>query len=455
MSKVLNEALQASDKAHFLHPFSDFKEMSQNGTRLVSQAEDVYIYSSEGKLLDGMSGLWCCNLGYSQQSIVDAVAKQLQELPYYNSFFQCSHPPAIQLAEELAKIAPDHINNVFYTNSGSEGNDTVIRLVRRYWDLKGQPYKRVIISRKNAYHGSTVAAASLGGMGFMHEQFNVLPDIVHVDQPYWFGEGGDLTPDELGLKAAKSLEDKILELGVENVACFIAEPIQGAGGVIIPPVTYWPEVKRILNKYDILFVSDEVIFGFGRTGKWFGCDYYDTKPDLINFAKAVTNGYQPLGGVMIADKVADVLKADGGEFGHGFTYSGHPAACAAALATLKIIHEQNIVENVEKVSGPYFAKRIQQLADHPLVGEVRSVGMVGAIELVKDKASRTRFSDDGDAGAACRDASIKNGLVMRATGDTMIIAPPLIMTLEQIDELFDKAKLALDETQKVMAEKFG
>ena len=455
MSKVLNEALQASDKAHFLHPFSDFKEMGQNGTRLVSQAEDVYIYSSEGKLLDGMSGLWCCNLGYSQQSIVDAVAKQLQELPYYNSFFQCSHPPAIQLAEELAKIAPDHINNVFYTNSGSEGNDTVIRLVRRYWDLKGQPDKRVIISRKNAYHGSTVAAASLGGMGFMHEQFNVLPDIVHVDQPYWFGEGGDLTPDELGLKAAKSLEDKILELGEENVACFIAEPIQGAGGVIIPPVTYWPEVKRILNKYDILFVSDEVIFGFGRTGKWFGCDYYDTKPDLINFAKAVTNGYQPLGGVMIADKVADVLKADGGEFGHGFTYSGHPAACAAALATLKIIHEQNIVENVDKVSGPYFSKRLQQLADHPIVGEVRSVGMVGAIELVKDKASRTRFSDNSDAGAACRDASIANGLVMRATGDTMIIAPPLIMTLAQMDELFDKAKLALDETQKVMAEKFG
>ncbi len=455
MSKLSNEALQASDKAHFLHPFSDFKEMGHNGTRLVSQAEDIYIHSSEGKLLDGMSGLWCCNLGYSQQAIVDAVGKQLQELPYYNSFFQCSHPPAIQLAEELAKIAPDHINNVFYTNSGSEGNDTVIRLVRRYWDLKGQPDKRVIISRKNAYHGSTVAAASLGGMGFMHEQFNVLPDIVHVDQPYWFGEGGDLTPDELGLKAAKSLEDKILELGVENVACFIAEPIQGAGGVIIPPVTYWPEVKRILNKYDILFVSDEVIFGFGRTGKWFGCDYYDTKPDLINFAKAVTNGYQPLGGVMIADKVADVLKADGGEFGHGFTYSGHPAACAAALATLKIIHEQNIVENVDKVSGPYFSKRLQQLADHPIVGEVRSVGMVGAIELVKDKASRTRFSDNSDAGAACRDASIANGLVMRATGDTMIIAPPLIMTLEQIDELFDKAKLALDDTQKVMTEKFG
>lgn len=455
MSELSNEALQASDKAHFLHPFSDFKEMGHNGTRLVSQAEDIYIHSSEGKLLDGMSGLWCCNLGYSQQAIVDAVAKQLQELPYYNSFFQCSHPPAIQLAEELAKIAPDHINNVFYTNSGSEGNDTVIRLVRRYWDLKGQPDKRVIISRKNAYHGSTVAAASLGGMGFMHEQFNVLPDIVHVDQPYWFGEGGDLTPDELGLKAAKSLEDKILELGVENVACFIAEPIQGAGGVIIPPVTYWPEVKRILNKYDILFVSDEVIFGFGRTGKWFGCDYYDIKPDLINFAKAVTNGYQPLGGVMIADKVADVLKADGGEFGHGFTYSGHPAACAAALATLKIIHEQNIVENVDKVSGPYFSKRLQQLADHPIVGEVRSVGMVGAIELVKDKASRTRFSDNSDAGAACRDASIANGLVMRATGDTMIIAPPLIMTLEQIDELFDKAKLALDDTQKVMTEKFG
>lgn len=448
--------LQSIDSEHFLHPFTDYKDLANKGSRIISKAEGIYIYTSEGqKLLDGMSGLWCCNLGYSQPAIVKAVAEQLQQLPYYNSFFQCSTPPAIELSKQLASIAPEHINHVFYTNSGSEGNDTIIRLISRYWDLKGQADKRYIISRNNAYHGSTIAAASLGGMDFMRKQFNVLPNIVHVDQPYWFDEGGDLSPDELGVKAAQSLEAKIQELGEENVAAFIAEPIQGAGGVIIPPQTYWPEVKRILAKYDILFVSDEVIFGFGRTGKWFGCDYYDTKPDLINFAKAVTNGYQPLGGVMISDKVADVLKADGGEFGHGFTYSGHPAACAAALATLKIMHDENIVETVENDTGPYFQQRLAELNDHPLVGETRSLGLVGAIELVKDKSTRERYGSDGEAGAICRDASLANDLVMRATGDTMIIAPPLIITKEQIDELIEKVTAAIDQSYQQLQAEFA
>jgi len=456
MTEHVTEDLQATDADHFLHPFTDFKDLAEKGSRIITKAEGPYIFTNEGqKLLDGMSGLWCCNLGYSQPAIADAVAAQMKQLPYYNSFFQCSHPPAIELSKELASIAPDHMNNVFYTSSGSEGNDTVIRLVRRYWDVKKQPNKRIIISRENAYHGSTVAAASLGGMSFMHKQFATLPDIVHIAQPYWFKDGGDLTREDFGLQAARALEDKILELGVDNVAAFIAEPIQGAGGVIIPPETYWPEVQKILNKYDILFISDEVIFGFGRTGKWFGCDYYGTKPDFINFAKAVTNGYQPLGGVMIGDKVADVLKSDGGEFGHGFTYSGHPAACAAALATIKILKEQNIVGNIAERTGPYFQARMAELSDHPLVGEVRTLGLVGAIELVKDKQTRERFDDDATAGAVCRDASIINDLVMRATGDTMIIAPPLIISHEQVDELVTKAKLALDETLHILQAKFG
>lgn len=455
-SKKSKSELQVIDSQHFLHPFTDFKALGEQGSRIIDRAEGAYIYIQEGaKLLDGMSGLWCCNLGYSQQAITDAVTAQLQQLPYYNSFFQCTHPPAIELSQQLANIAPEHINNVFYTNSGSEGNDTVIRLIRRYWDLKDQPNKRVIISRDNAYHGSTIAAASLGGMDFMRKQFNVLPDVVHIDQPYWFDEGGDLSPEEFGIKAAQSLETKILELGVDNVAAFIAEPIQGAGGVIVPPTSYWPEIKKILAKYDILFVSDEVIFGFGRTGEWFGCDYYDTKPDLINFAKAVTNGYQPLGGVMISDKVADVLKADGGEFGHGFTYSGHPAACAAALATLKIMHDENIVGNVASNTGPYFQARLAELNDHPLVGETRSLGLVAAIELVQDKAARTRFGSDCVAGALCRDAALACGLVMRATGDTMIVAPPLILSKEQIDELIEKVRSALDITYQQLQQKFS
>ncbi|MCR8922860.1 aspartate aminotransferase family protein [Dasania sp. GY-MA-18] len=456
MTQHSTKDFQAADAQHYLHPFTDFKDLASKGSRIITKAEGAYIYTNDGqKLLDGMSGLWCCNLGYTQPAINKAVADQMNELPYYNSFFQCSHPAAIELSKELASVSPAHMNNVFYTNSGSEGNDTVLRLVRRYWDLKKQPNKRVIISRENAYHGSTVAAASLGGMSYVHNQFGKLPNIEHVAQPYWFKEGGELSREEFGVQAAKALEDKILELGVENVAAFIAEPIQGAGGVIIPPETYWPEVQKILNKYDILFVSDEVIFGFGRTGKWFGCDYYGTKPDLINFAKAVTNGFQPLGGVMIGDKVADVLKSDGGEFAHGFTYSGHPAACAAALATIKIMKDENIVDKVANDLGPYFGKRMAELSDHPMVGEVRTLGMVGAIELVKNKETRERYDSDGTAGATCRDASIANDLVMRATGDNMIIAPPLTLTHEQIDELVTKAKAALDQAYETLQAKFG
>ncbi|WP_339673437.1 aspartate aminotransferase family protein [Dasania marina] len=456
MTQHSTKDLQAADAQHFLHPFTDFKDLASKGSRIITKAEGAYIYTNEGqKLLDGMSGLWCCNLGYTQPAIVEAVTEQMKVLPYYNSFFQCSHPAAIELSKVIADLAPAHMNNVFYTNSGSEGNDTVLRFIARYWDLKKQPNKRIVISRQNSYHGSTVAAASLGGMSFMHKQFATLPNIEHIAQPYWYGESGDLSREEFGLQAARALEEKILELGEENVAAFIAEPIQGAGGVIIPPETYWPEVQRILNKYDVLFVSDEVIFGFGRTGKWFGCDYYGTKPDFINFAKAVTNGFQPLGGVIVGDKVADVLKSDGGDFAHGFTYSGHPAACAAALATIKIIKDEKIIENVAENTGPYFQKRMAELSDHPLVGEVRTLGLVGALELVKNKATRERYDSDGTAGALCRDASIANDLVMRATGDTMIISPPLILSKEQIDELVTKAKAALDQAYEELQAKFG
>lgn len=448
------QSQKALDSAHYLHPFTDFRDLSEKGSRIISSAQGCYIQDEEhGRLLDGMSGLWCCNLGYTQPKIVEAVYTQLKTLPFYNSFFQCTNMPAAELAERLTSVAPDYINNVFYTNSGSEGNDTILRLIARYWDLKEQPDKRYVISRKNAYHGSTIAAATLGGMGFMHEQFHTIPNIEHVDQPYWYAEGGDLSPEEFGIKAAQSLEKKILQLGEDNVAAFIAEPIQGAGGVIIAPDSYWVEIRRIVEKYDILFVSDEVICGFGRTGKWFGFEHYNMRPDLINFAKAVTNGFQPLGGVLVGDRVADVLKARGGEFGHGFTYSGHPVPCAAALATLDIIQNEKIIERVATDIGPYFKQQLQTLADHELVGEVRSLGMMAALELVEDKAARRRYPQDLGAGGICRDACIRRGLVMRATGDTMIIAPPLIMTRTQVDELVSKARQALDDTAGILREK--
>lgn len=446
------KAWQALDSSHYLHPFTDFKELGEQGARIITRADGAYIFDSEGnKILDGMSGLWCCSLGYGQERIVEAVAAQLHELPYYNSFFQCAHPPVIELASRLADVAPAHMNNVFFTGSGSEANDTCLRLLRRYWDLCEKPDKRYVIGRKNGYHGSTIAGASLGGMGFMHKQFETLSYVDHVDQPYWYGEGGDSDPEVFGLEVAGSLEKKILELGADKVAAFIAEPIQGAGGVIVPPASYWPEIQRICQQYDVLLISDEVICGFGRTGEWFGADYFNVQADLMSFAKAVTNGYQPLGGVLVGDRMADVLKADGGEFAHGYTYSGHPAACAAALATLDIMQEQNIVGHVKDELGPYLQQRWAELAEHPLVGQTRGVGFLGAMELVKDKSSRARFDDDGSAGSACRVAAIEGGLVMRAVGDTMIIAPPLTIDRTQIDELIDKASIALDKAAKALS----
>lgn len=444
--------LQQHDRDHLLHPFTDFNDLGKQGTRVITSAEGAYISDIDGrKMLDAMSGLWCCNLGYSRREISEAIYEQLNTLPFYNSFFQCTTVPAIELADLLAEVTPAHMNNVFFTGSGSEANDTNLRIIRRYWDLQDQPEKRVIISRKNAYHGSTIGGASLGGMSGMHKQFKGLDDIEHIQQPYWFEEGGDMSPEEFGVYAARCLDEKIQALGPDKVAAFIAEPIQGAGGVIIPPETYWPEVKKVLDQYDILLVMDEVIFGFGRTGEWFASDYYGLQPDLMTFAKAVTNGYFPLGGTMVSDRVAEVIKAKGGEFTHGYTYSAHPAACVAGLATLNILRDEKIIENVRDNTGPYLAKRWAELSEHPIVGESRTLGFVGALELVKDKERRMRFDDDCTAGATCRDMSIKNGLVMRATGDTMIIAPPLILTIEQIDELVEKARRALDDTAKFMA----
>ena len=284
-----------------------------------------------------MSGLWCVALGYGRKELSDAAYKQLLELPYYNSFFQSTTPPAIELARILKEVTPPQFNHVFYTGSGSEANDTLVRLVRRYWQLLGNPERNVIISRWNGYHGSTIAGASLGGMKPMHEQLGPdggLPGIVHINQPYWFGEGGDLSPAEFGLKCARELEQKIEEVGPHRVAAFIGEPVQGAGGLVIPPETYWPEIQRIVDKYGILFASDEVICGFGRTGQWFGCEHYGTRPDFMTMAKALSSGYLPIGGLMVGDRVADVLIDKGGEFFHGFTYSGHPVACAVAIANL-------------------------------------------------------------------------------------------------------------------------
>lgn len=437
---------QALSSEHHLAPFSDYKQLKEVGPRIITRSSGVYLWDSEGnKILDGMSGLWCVAIGYGREELADAAAKQMRELPYYNLFFMTAHPPVLELAKVISEIAPEGMNHVFFTGSGSEGNDTMLRMVRHYWAIKGQPNKKTIISRVNGYHGSTVAGASLGGMTYMHEQGDLpIPGIVHIPQPYWFGEGGDMTPDEFGIWAAEQLEKKILELGVDNVGAFIAEPIQGAGGVIVPPDTYWPKVKEILDKYDILFVADEVICGFGRTGEWFGSDFYVLKPDMMTIAKGLTSGYIPMGGLIVRDEVVAVLN-EGGDFNHGFTYSGHPVAAAVALENIRILREEKIVERVNAETAPYLQKRLRELSDHPLVGEVRGVGLLGAIELVKDKTTRERYTGKG-AGMICRTFCFNNGLIMRAVGDTMIIAPPLVISFAEIDELVEKARKCLDLT---------
>ncbi|MBM3104980.1 aspartate aminotransferase family protein [Pseudomonas sp. P66] len=440
---------QDLSRDHHLAPFSDYKQLKEKGPRIITKAEGVHLWDSEGnKILDGMAGLWCVAVGYGREELADAAAKQMRELPYYNLFFQTAHPPALELAKAISAVAPEGMTHVFFTGSGSEGNDTNLRMVRHYWAVKGKPQKKVIIGRINGYHGSTVAGAALGGMSGMHEQSGTLPDIVHIPQPYWFGEGGDKSPEEFGIWAAEQLEKKILEVGEENVAAFIAEPIQGAGGVIIPPESYWPKIKEILAKYEILFIADEVICGFGRTGEWFGSDYYDLKPDLMTIAKGLTSGYIPMGGVIVRDEVAKVV-SEGGDFNHGFTYSGHPVAAAVGLENLRILRDEKIIERVKEETAPYLQKRLRELNDHPLVGEVRGLGMLGAIELVKDKASRTRYDGQG-AGMICRQHCFDNGLIMRAVGDTMIIAPPLVISREEIDELVEKARKCLDLTLEAL-----
>ena len=443
---------QALDRQHFLHPFTDHKSLHEAGTRIITRADGVYLWDSEGqRLLDAMAGLWCVNVGYGRQELADVAAAQLRELPYYNNFFKTANPPVLALSALLAEVTPPGFNRVFFTGSGSESNDTILRLVRRYWDVMGQPRRKTFISRWQAYHGSTVAAASLGGMTAMHAQGDLpIPGISHIDPPYWYALGGELSPADFGLKAARWLEDRILELGPETVAAFIGEPIQGAGGVIIPPATYWPEIERICRKYGILLVADEVICGFGRTGRWFGCETFGFKPDLMAMAKGMSSGYLPIGGVMVADPIADALIEGGGEFFHGYTYSGHPACCAVAERNIRIIRDEGLVERVRDDTGPYLQAQWRTLADHPLVGEARGIGFIGALELVKDKATRARFEPLGEAGTLCRDFCFREGLVMRAVWDTMIISPPLVMTRAEIDELVRLARRCLDLTAQAL-----
>jgi putrescine aminotransferase len=454
------KAIQALDSAHYMHPFTDHQDLATRGSRVITKADGIYVWDSEGnKILDAMSGLWCVSAGYGRTELAQAAYQQMMELPFYNSFFQTTNVPATQLAAKLSTLAKPvgdrRFDHVFFSSSGSESNDTNVRMVRRYWDLLDQPQRKVIISRKNAYHGSTMAGASLGGMSGMHAQGDLpIPNITHIEQPYFFENAlpGE-TEQAFGVRAAGWLEEKILEVGPEKVAAFIGEPVQGAGGVIIPPDSYWPEIQRIVDKYGILLVSDEVICAFGRLGYWFAYEKFGYKPDLVTFAKAVTSGYIPLGGVMVGNRVAKVLIEKGGEFNHGYTYSGHPVACAVALANIALMERENLVGRVRTDVGPYLAEKFKTLGGHPLVGVAETCGFTAGLVLVKNKATQELFAEDLGVGMVCRRHCFANGLIMRAVGDRMIIAPPLTMTHAQIDEMVALITRCLDLTYAELKDK--
>ncbi|GKY87433.1 aspartate aminotransferase family protein [Sinisalibacter aestuarii] len=449
MNKITNHLptaeLQALDAAHHMHPFTANAFLAEKGARVITRATGVTLTDSEGEqILDAMAGLWCVNIGYGRDELADVAYRQMKELPYYNTFFMSTHVPAIALADKVAELAPGNLNHVFFASGGSEANDTNIRLVRTYWQNLGKPSKQIIIGRNNAYHGSTLGATSLGGMKGMQAQGGLLPGFAHIGQPHWYLEGGDMSPEEFGLMRARELEAKIAELGEENVAAFIAEPVQGAGGVIVPPDSYWPEIQRICDAHDILLIVDEVITGFGRTGEWFGTQYYGLRPDIITIAKGLSSGYAPIGGSVVSDHVAEVLGRE--EFAHGYTYSGHPVAAAVALENLRILEDEKIVDHVKNEAAPYLAEKWHQLGDHPFVGETKIVGMMASLALTADKSVRKPFeSPAGTVGYMVREKCFANNLIMRHVGDRMIVAPPLVMTKADIDLLFERAVKSLDE----------
>jgi putrescine aminotransferase len=438
---------QGLDSAYHLHPFTDHKALHAGKVRVITGANGVFLHDSEGhKILDGMAGLWCVAAGYSRPELVEAAARQMTKLPYYNTFFKTTTEPVAALAQRLAAITPDGLNHAFFACSGSEAVDTALRMARVFWQTIGKPEKKIIIGREYGYHGSTTLGASAGGMVDMHRQAGDMPNFVQVMPPYWYGYGGQMSPAEFGVYAARQLADKIKEIGPENIAAFIGEPLQGAGGVIIPPETYWPEVNRICRENDILLIADEVICGFGRTGKMFGSQKFGITPDFMTMAKGITSGYIPLSAVMVGDRVADVLINRTGEFYHGFTYSGHPVACAVALANLDILDRENLVQRAEDIGALLREKLHAAFDDHPMVGEIRGVGLIGAIELTADKRMRKFFDKRGRVGMIARDFCIENELVLRAVRDTLVYSPPLTISEGEIDLLVARLARSIDQT---------
>jgi 4-aminobutyrate--pyruvate transaminase len=443
-------SLYARDIASLVHQQTDLDRHAREGAVMIDRGEGCRVWDTEGReYIEAMAGLWCASLGFSERRLADAAHAQMLKLPYYHTFFQKGHEPAVELAERLLQLAPVPMSRVLFQCSGSEANDAAIKLAWHYWGMQGQPQRRKIIGRVRGYHGNTVATVSLSGQPHMHQGFGLpLPGFIHTDNPnyYRFHEEGE-TEEAFSARMAARLEALILVEGPETIAAFFGEPVQGGGGAITPPRGYWPAIQAVLRRYDILLVADEVICGFGRTGAMWGCETYGIEPDMISCAKQLSAAYQPISALLIGHRVHDALlegSREHGTFGHGFTYGGHPVACAVALETLNIYAERDIVGHVRDVS-PVFLDGLAALADHPLVGDVRGVGLIAGVELMADKAARVPFAPTEAVGFRVQAACERHGLIVRAIGDRIAFTPPLILDAAEARELCRRFEAGLDD----------
>ena len=445
------DSIEAKDLAHLLHPSTNLAQHHQVGPKVLARAKGVYMWDNQGnQYLEGMAGLWCAALGYGEEELARVAETQMRELCYSQIFGGRTNEASVLLAEKLKAMAPMDAGRVFFGLSGSDANDTQVKLMWYYNNAIGRPEKKKIISRQRGYHGVTVAAGSLTGLPPFHKYFDLpIAGILHTDCPHYYrgaqpGESEGAFVDRI----VGNLESLILKEGPDTIAAFIAEPVMGAGGVIVPPAGYFEKVQALLKRHEILFIDDEVICGFGRTGRPFGAQTFNIKPDTMSVAKAVSSAYLPLSAVLLPEYMYDAFKAmsaELGNFAHGFTYSGHPVCSAVALKNLELMEERDLFTHAARM-GEIMQQRLALLADHPLVGEARGVGLIGALELVADKPSKKPFPAARGAGASLQARCEANGLIMRALGDTVAMCPPLIITEAQVDELFTKLSTSLDET---------
>lgn len=453
---AIPNSLHARDVAYVLHPYTNARRHERLGPMVIDHGKGVFVYDDQGReYIEAMSGLWSVAVGFGENRLVEAAAKQMSKLPYYHTFSHKSHEPSIDLAEKLIKMSPDGLDHVFFTNSGSEANDTVVKIVWYYNNAIGRPEKKKFIARNGGYHGITIASGSLTGLQVNQRGFDLPLDFVrHVTCPhhYRFAEPGE-SEEAFADRLAAELEATILAEGPETVAAFIGEPVMGAGGVLVPPATYWEKVQAVCRKYDVLVVADEVINGIGRIGTLFACETYGIKPDILVLSKQITSSYQPLAAVLFSDAIYQGVADQSerlGTFGHGFTTSGHPVATAVALENLAIIEERGLVENVGVV-GPRLQAALRKFADHPLVGEVRGVGLIAAIELVADKKTKAKFDPVGKVALYLFERAQEHGVILRAIQDHIAFCPPLIVTPEQIDQIVERFGAALNETEAWVA----